>query len=195
MLNNLKIGLSGASGFIGKGLAPRLGEGLVKVFGRSLIDGEFDFIRWDFNSTEDIVPHLQSLDVFIHLAGLSAAPSSSVCPSSDLKIANVDASLSLARQCACAGVKRFIYISSIKVNGEETPLDHPFTEDDVPAPEDAYGLSKLEAEKGLLQIAAETKMDVVIIRPPIVYGFGVKGNFSTLTKIVKKNIFTLCKKI
>jgi len=85
-------------------------------------------------------------------------------------------------------VKRFIFISSIKVNGEATSPGKPFLASDVPAPEDAYGLSKLEAEQGLRQIAAETGLEVVIIRPPLVYGPGVKGNFASMIRLVKKGL-------
>jgi UDP-glucose 4-epimerase len=85
--------------------------------------------------------------------------------------------LNLARQAAQAGVRRFIYVSSIKVNGEQTLPGQPFTEEDVPAPHDPYSISKYEAEEGLRVIAQQTGMEVVIIRPPLVYGPGVKANF------------------
>ena len=93
---------------------------------------------------------------------------------------NVSCTLNLARQAALAGVRRFVFMSSIKVNGEFTEAGQPFTADDVPAPEDPYGVSKHEAEQLLRQIAAETGMEVVIIRPPLVYGPGVKANFESL---------------
>lgn len=101
---------------------------------------------------------------------------------------NVVGTLELAKLAASAGVKRFVYISTIKVNGEATVLGEPFQADDLPAPEDAYGLSKLEAEQGLKLLAAETGMEVVIIRPPLVYGCGVKGNFGSMIKLVEKEI-------
>jgi nucleoside-diphosphate-sugar epimerase len=117
----------------------------------------------------------------------------------------VESTFNLARQAAAAGVKRFVFLSSIKVNGEATPAPHPsplpkgarenekekekkkgkFTEDDLPAPLDPYGVSKMEAEQGLSQIAAETGMEVVIIRPPLVYGPGVKANFAALIRVVQ----------
>jgi len=101
---------------------------------------------------------------------------------------NVKGSLDLARQAAAAGVKRFIFISSIKVNGERTSKGQPFNSHDAASPEDFYGISKHEAEQGLRALAAETGMEVVIIRPPLVYGPGVKGNFASMIKLVGKGL-------
>lgn len=109
-------------------------------------------------------------------------------PLAEFRKVNVDGTLNLARQAALAGVRRFIFISSIKVNGEGTPFGQPYRADDVPAPQDFYGISKLEAEQGLMQLAAETGMEVVIIRPPLVYGPGVKGNFDSMIKLVTKGL-------
>jgi len=99
---------------------------------------------------------------------------------------NVHGTLNLAHQAAAAGVKRFVFISSIKVNGEFTLQGQAFTEADDPCPQDAYAQSKREAELGLRQIAAETGMEVVIIRPPLVYGPGVKANFAALMRAVQR---------
>jgi nucleoside-diphosphate-sugar epimerase len=93
---------------------------------------------------------------------------------------NVSGTLNLARQAAHAGVDRFVFVSSIKVNGEATQPGHPYTADDVPLPLDPYGVSKLEAEQGLRDIEEQTGMEVVIVRPPLVYGPGVKANFATM---------------
>jgi nucleoside-diphosphate-sugar epimerase len=101
---------------------------------------------------------------------------------------NVDGTLNLVRQAAEAGVRRFIFISTIKVNGEQTLLSKLFTAEDTPAPEDAYGISKMEAEQGLQALAAETGMEVVIIRPPLVYGPGAKGNFASMIKLIEKGL-------
>jgi nucleoside-diphosphate-sugar epimerase len=101
---------------------------------------------------------------------------------------NVDGTLNLARQAATYGVKRFIFISTIKVNGERTASGYPFRATDVPNPQDAYGISKLWAEIGLREIARETGMEVVIIRPPLIYGHDVKGNFQTLLRLVNYRI-------
>src|SRR5690606_20390339 len=112
----------------------------------------------------------------------------SVDPLGAFRAVNVNATLNLARQAATVGVRRFIFVSSIKVNGESTVNGQAFSASDEPAPEDAYGLSKLEAEKGLIQLATETGMEVVIIRPPLVYGPGVKGNFASMARLVDKGL-------
>lgn len=96
--------------------------------------------------------------------------------------------MSLARQAAAAGVKRFIFLSSIKVNGEATSANHPFKASDAPQPQDAYGRSKAEAEKQLQALAQETGMDVVIIRPPLVYGPGVKANFKNMVHWIRRGV-------
>ena len=109
-------------------------------------------------------------------------------PLGEYRRVNVDGTLNLAKQAVVFGVKRFIFISSIKVNGEATRTGNFFAASDAPAPEDAYGLSKLEAERGLIQLATETDMEVVIIRPPLIYGPGVKGNFASMVKLVEKGV-------
>ena len=107
----------------------------------------------------------------------------------EYKKVNCDATLALARLAAEAGVKRFIFLSSIKVNGETTDANNPFTaDDDMHVPDDPYALSKYEAEQGLLALAKKTNMDVVIIRPPLIYGPGVKGNFSVMMKWVNRPV-------
>lgn len=99
---------------------------------------------------------------------------------------NVQGTLNLARQAAEAGVKRFVFLSSIKVNGEKTQSGRPFRSTDVPRPQDAYGRSKADAERELLALGKSTGMDIVIIRPPLVYGPDVKANFAQMVKLVKK---------
>ena len=101
---------------------------------------------------------------------------------------NLDATLELASQAAAAGARRFVFVSSVKVNGEATAPGRAVTERDVPAPQDAYAISKWEAEQGLRQIAASTGMEVVIIRPPLVYGPGVKANFAALMRAVQRGM-------
>lgn len=128
-------------------------------------------------------------DVIIHAAARAhIMKDDAVDPLTEYRRVNVQGTLNLARQAAAVGIKRFVFISSIKVNGEQTALSKPFTVDDSPAPEDAYALSKWEAEKGLINISAETGMELVIIRPSLVYGPGVKGNFSSLIRLVEKGV-------
>jgi UDP-glucose 4-epimerase len=109
-------------------------------------------------------------------------------PLSAFRAANVDATFNLARQAAAVGVRRFIFLSSIKVNGESTPPGKPFTSGDTPNPGDAYGQSKWEAEQALFQLGAETGMEIVVIRPPLVYGPGVKANFASMMRWVKRGV-------
>jgi nucleoside-diphosphate-sugar epimerase len=106
-------------------------------------------------------------------------------PLAEFQEVNLHGTVNLARQAASAGVKRFVYVSTVKVNGEYTD-DKPFSESDAPKPQDPYGVSKWQAEHGLDVIGRETGMEIVIIRPPLVYGPGVKANFFNLLNIVTK---------
>jgi UDP-glucose 4-epimerase len=107
-------------------------------------------------------------------------------PLSAFRAVNVAGTLDLARQAAKAGIARFVYLSSVKVHGESTLTGHPFTEEDPMCPQDAYAQSKCEAEAGLRQLAAQTRMEVVIIRPPLVYGAGVGANFNAMMAAVRR---------
>jgi nucleoside-diphosphate-sugar epimerase len=191
----LKVLLSGATGFIGSHLADLL-ECIPDVELTSVI-------RCPTSTTSNISEHilyvndlntdwssaLEGQQVFIHTAARAHIMKDEVPdPLEEYRKVNVDGTLNLARQAAEAGVKRFIFISSIKVNGEQTRPGVPFSADDTPAPQDPYGISKYEAEQGLQALAAETGMEVVIIRPPLVYGPGVKGNFATLMRMVEQGI-------
>ena len=109
-------------------------------------------------------------------------------PLSAFRAANVALTTTLARMAAAAGVQRFVFLSSIKVNGEQTLPGHAFGADDICEPQDPYAISKLEAEQHLRQIAAETGMEVVIIRPPLVYGPGVGANFAALMQAVRRGL-------
>jgi len=132
---------------------------------------------------------LQGCNYVVHLAARVHVMSDSASdPLAEFRKANVDLTLALANQAADYRVKRFIFISSVKVNGEFSQLDQPFQAGDVPAPQDFYSVSKMEAEHGLRAIAARTGMEVVIIRPPLVYGPGVKANFATLVRWIQSGI-------
>ena len=109
-------------------------------------------------------------------------------PLDEFRRVNVQGSLNLAKQAAAAGVERFVFISSVKVNGEATSPHHPFQAGDAPAPLDVYGISKMEAEQGLRDIAAQTGMELVIIRPPLVYGVGVKANFAAMMRWLRRGV-------
>ncbi len=132
---------------------------------------------------------LRSVDQVVHLAArVHVINDKSMDPLAEFRQVNVEGTANLARQAAAAGVRRFVYLSSIKVNGEFTQEGHPFTADDTPAPEDPYGVSKHEAEQALRQIAADTTMEVVIIRPPLVYGPGVKANFESMMRWLSRGV-------
>lgn len=107
-------------------------------------------------------------------------------PLAAFRAVNVKGTLNLARQAAVAGATRFVFVSSVKVNGERTEVGQAFTETDIPKPQDAYGISKCEAELGLRQLAVDTGMQIVIVRPPLVYGPGVRANFASLMTVVQR---------
>jgi UDP-glucose 4-epimerase len=187
--------VTGANGFAGRALCAELVRRGYKVRGavRSLSRisdpiGEPVEVG-DINAATDWSGMLAGIDAVIHLAArVHLMREDAVDPLAEFRKVNVEGALNLAGQAAKAGVRRFIFISSIKVNGESTPLGKPYTADDKPAPSDPYGISKHEAEEALRQIAAETGMEVVIIRPPLVYGPGVKANFLTLMRWLNKGL-------
>ena len=139
-------------------------------------------------------PILLGVDAVIHLAARThVMKESAPDPLAVYRQANAAATINLAQQAAACGVKRFIFLSSIKVNGEETLLGEAFSEASPPAPVDPYGISKLEAEEGLQKICSErdVQMDYVIIRAPLIYGPGVKANFRKLMGLVATHSDTL----
>lgn len=186
--------LTGATGFVGKCLADELDRQqtypltcAVRRAGAAQCGREVKINGIDADT--DWTAALIDQQVVIHAAARAHIMKDEVSdPLSEYRRVNVEGTLNFARQAVEAGVKRFIYISSIKVNGEWTPRGTPFTAEDAPAPEDHYGISKLEAEQGLQELAAKTGMEVVIIRPPLVYGPGVKGNFASMVKVVEKEL-------
>ena len=132
---------------------------------------------------------LRSVDQVVHLAArVHVMNDKSTDPLAEFRQVNGEGTANLARQAAAAGVRRFVYLSSIKVNGEFTQEGRPFTADGAPVPEDPYGVSKHEAEQLLKQIAVETGMEVVIIRPPLVYGPGVKANFASMMRWLARGV-------
>jgi nucleoside-diphosphate-sugar epimerase len=190
----VRVLLTGASGFLGSQLAKELERKdvvdlVVAVRRRLEIPNPKIFEVKDLDANTDWSQSLSEVDVVIHTAAITHIMKNEVANElSEYRRVNVDGTLNLARQALAAGVKRFIFISSIKVNGEQTSFGQPFTEDDMPAPEGAYGVSKWEAEQGLRQLAAETGMELVIIRPPLVYGPGVKGNFASMMKLISMGL-------
>ena len=194
MVSFVKILLTGATGFVGGRLASHFARSdaislvcAVRRAGTSVCGEEF--VIGELNATTEWTEALIGQDVVIHAAArVHIVQDETEDPLGEYRKINVRGTLNLARQAARAGVRRFIFISSIKVNGEHSPRGFPFTADAAPAPEDAYGISKLEAEEALSAVATETGMEVVIIRPPLVYGPGVKGNFATLIELLEKGV-------
>ncbi len=132
---------------------------------------------------------LKNIEVVIHTAArVHVMSDSSKDPLSEYRKVNVDGTLNLARQSASTGVKRFVFISSIKVNGESTPLNNPFTDENIPTPIDFYGVSKFETEQELFKLGTTTGMEIDCIRPVLVYGPGVKANFLSMMKWLYKGV-------
>ncbi|WP_071461755.1 UDP-glucose 4-epimerase family protein [Polynucleobacter asymbioticus] len=190
----MTILLTGASGFVGRAVhiaARARGLEVRPIFrNESLVihlDGgnELSISAPSLDLDSDWSAALSGVSTVIHCAARvhnmnDNAPNSL----SEFRRINVQGTLNLAQQSAMAGVRRFIFISSIKVNGEFTMPGHLFTPEDAPAPDDSYGLSKAEAEVGLRLLASETGLEVTIIRPPLIYGPGIKGNFANLLLLV-----------
>lgn len=175
--------VTGATGFVGRHLCHLLAQrGMAyRPVSRGVCDGHF--------AIGSISPHtdwseaLPQVTSIIHLAArVHVMQETEGDPLSAFRAVNVEATLSLARQAAASGVKRFVFVSSVKVNGERTAPGYPFRADDPPAPEDAYGISKAEAEEALMALSAQTGMEVVVVRPPLVYGPGVGANFAALMR-------------
>lgn len=186
--------VTGANGFVGSALFARLLRDGTAVRGavRSLSTLPHDVegvAMGGISSETDWTIALRDVDQVVHLsARVHIMNDKSADPLAEFRRVNFEGTANLARQAAAAGVRRFVYLSSIKVNGEFTEVGQPFTADDAPAPDDPYGVSKLEAEQALRQIAADTGMDVVIIRSPLVYGPGVKANFESMMRWLVRGV-------
>ncbi|MFZ6768193.1 NAD-dependent epimerase/dehydratase family protein [Undibacterium sp. Di26W] len=187
--------LTGASGFVGQAIAQACLQQEVE-----LICPTRQALQWQaahlsnpiitsLTANTDWSTSLAGVDIVIHCAArVHVMQETATDPLQLFRQLNVDASLNLARQAAAAGARQFIYLSSVKVNGEATELGHPFTADDQAAPQDAYGISKHEAEQALLGLGRQTGMAITIIRPPLVYGPGVKANFLSMLRMLRRGL-------
>ena len=190
----MNVLVTGANGFVGKVLCETLlesGHHVIAVYRNQrqvAVDVSPYFIS-DINLNTNWSEVLSNVDVVVHLAARVHVMNDRVeNPLQEFRKVNVDASLNLVNQAILAGVKRFIYLSSIKVNGECTLIDKPYVETDIANPQDAYAISKYEAEIALMNACQNNEMEFVIIRPPLIYGAGVKANFAKMMRIVKRGI-------
>ena len=187
----MKILLTGATGFIGKALVTELTQQnfhisiAVRQKTNLFPDKVKQFLVGDFGNKPDFSASLVEIDCVIHLAGKAhVIDKAKVSVLKGFHKINTELTLNLAEQAAMAGVNRFIFLSSIRVNGNKSTK--PFLEDDVPNPQEPYAISKHEAEQGLFKLAEKTDLEVVIIRPPLVYGENAPGNFGRLISWASK---------
>lgn len=185
--------VTGASGFVGEAMVFRLllDKKFVPIAaarGTTRLRGLCRVEPFDLTDPKTL-PSLNNVQVVIHAAArVHVMNETAMDALAEFRRVNVDGTLRLARRAGESGVKRFIFISSIKVNGESTVSGIPFKADDRPAPVDPYGVSKHEAEEALKQLGRDTGMEIVIIRPPLVYGPGVKANFLSMLNWLNKGI-------
>ncbi len=188
----MKVLVTGASGFVGRQLIGTLVKNGVKVSAIVRTPAEqlknIKLFVKELDALTNLQDALNGVDIVVHLAGRAHVMNEDVLdPYKAYAEINIDATRNLAEQAAASNVKRFVFLSSIKVNGEQVD-DKAFTELSTPHPEDDYAKTKYEAELLLKKIAVATDMEVVIIRPPLIYGKGVKANFKSLIKLSRLNI-------
>jgi len=186
-----EILVTGASGFVGRALCEMLTAAgrAPRIATRAPLAGSPDaFIVGEVGPDTHWRAALEGVRCVVHLvARTHVLHETATDPLADYHRVNVQGTERLARSAAAHGVRRLVFVSSVKVNGERTH-DRPYTEDDTPRPEDSYGISKREAEETLARIAADTGIETVVLRPPLVYGPGVKGNFLRLMSIIARGV-------
>ena len=196
MASSLRIAVTGATGFIGSELIRRLatsGFG-VAAFSRQVPSTATTCapVQWFESNLESdcqVAGHLEGINVIVHLAGRAHVSQFSRSKnSSTFREANVDATVNLVREATYAGVRRFVFVSSVSVYGRSLSANSTLTESSEINPTDPYGVSKYEAEIRVKELAEETGMDVVILRPSLVVGRGAPGNLSRLLKLIRMGI-------
>ncbi|MFL9924589.1 SDR family oxidoreductase [Herbaspirillum lusitanum] len=191
----MRVVVTGANGFVGRALCKLLRE--TGYFVVAVVRSDRDGVGiaadevcacGNIDAGTDWTLILAGAEVVVHLAARAHVLREQTSdPLAEFRIVNTAASLQLARKAESAGVRRFIFISSIGVNGAQT-ADKGFTENDIPAPASAYAISKWEAEQGLAQISSSGGMDVVVVRPPLIYGPGAPGNFNIMMKWLDRGV-------
>lgn len=183
----MNVLVTGATGFIGKALVAELIEQnfsisiAVRQKTNMFPDEVKQFVVGDFESNPDFSASLAEADCVIHLAGKAhVIDKDKASVLDEFRKINTELTLNLAKQAVTAGVERFVFLSSIRVNGNQN--NHPFLEVDTPNPKEPYAISKYEAEQGLLKFFKNSSLEVVIIRPPLVYGNNAPGNFGRLVQ-------------
>lgn len=186
--------LTGSTGFVGNAILKYLVSVRfpVRTYGRSsnlIYSNDHCHVTGNICSETNYSSALQGINVVIHCAAQTHIMNTRVINAAEIyHDINVEGTLNLAKQAVKAGVKRFIFVSSIKVNGESSKLSVPFKSSDIPRPLDDYGVSKSDAEIELIALANSTGLELVVIRPTLVYGPGVKANFAALMKLASKGI-------
>lgn len=183
----MRIAVTGANGFVGQSLCPYLQQNFeADLVTLTRHPSTTNNSQLDFSATDDeLITSLNNTDCLIHLAARAHTNNSTA---EDFERDNIALSTRVARLCVAAEIPRLVYLSSIKVNGNSTSRREPFTADELPQPEDIYGKSKLVSEQVLKQFLANTKTQLVIIRPPLVYGDNNKGNLQSLEKLIHSGI-------
>lgn len=192
----MKCLITGASGYVGSRLIEIMGQkGGYKIIAHThtrqvaRTDGVESHVTGDVDNEALWGSILDGVEYVIHCASrVHVMQERSADPLREFRRVNFHGTINLARQCIDAGVRRFIYLSTIGVNGQETGVDTYFSEEDSANPHNDYSLSKYEAELGLMEIARESKLEVVIIRPPLIYGPNAPGNFGLLLRLLRKKI-------
>ncbi|MBN9410987.1 MAG: NAD-dependent epimerase/dehydratase family protein [Burkholderiales bacterium] len=184
----MKVMLTGASGFVGQGMRAMLGRRETSFVGASRQVGAGLVDVGDMHAGTDWRPALEGCNVVLHLAGRAHQVNASPSQDTEFFRVNVDASIQLARQARAAGVQRMVFVSSVKVHGEASERGRPFCEGDPLLPQGPYARSKAAAEVALADELQSSGVDLVIVRPPLVYGAGVRANFAALVGAVGRGL-------